>query len=176
MDGDHVIDAAHDQTYIGTTSPKWTAGLNNTWTYRDFDLNIYMVARWGQMIDNELTGAYDPQGKSNFPAYLDYWTPEHPSNHFPRPAQTNFYNYVGYYTLSYIDGSYWKLKTVSLGYTLPQKWCTKIGISKLMLYVTANNLLSVAHNELIRDYDAERGGSAKAPLQRQFIVGLNLDF
>ena len=176
LDGDHVIDAAHDQTYIGTTSPKWTAGLNNTWTYRDFDLNIYMVARWGQMIDNELTGAYDPQGKSNFPAYLDYWTPEHPSNHFPRPAQTNFYNYVGYYTLSYIDGSYWKLKTVSLGYTLSQKWCTKIGISKLRLYVTANNLLSVAHNELIRDYDAERGGSAKAPLQRQFIVGLNLDF
>ena len=36
---------------------------------------------------------------------------------FPRPAQTNFYNYLGYESLNYIDGSDWKIKTVSLGYT-----------------------------------------------------------
>jgi hypothetical protein len=51
-----------------------------------------------------------------------------------------------------------------------------LGVSKLRAYVTANNLFSFAKNHLIQDYDAERGGSAKAPLQRQFIFGLNLDF
>ena len=120
--------------------------------------------------------AYDPQGKGNFPAYLNYWTPENPSNDFPRPAQTNFYNYLGYESLNYIDGSYWKIKTVSLGYTFPKSLTSKLGVSKLRAYVTANNLFSFAKNHLIQDYDAERGGSAKAPLQRQFIFGLNLDF
>ena len=105
-----------------------------------------------------------------------YWTPENPSNDFPRPAQTNFYNYLGYQTLNYIDGSYWKIKTVSLGYTFPKSLTSKLGVSKLRAYVTANNLFSFAKNHLIQDYDAERGGSAKAPLQRQFIFGLNLDF
>ena len=107
---------------------------------------------------------------------MNYWTPENPSNDFPRPAQTNFYNYLGYQTLNYIDGSYWKIKTVSLGYTFPKSLTSKLGVSKLRAYVTANNLFSFAKNHLIQDYDADRGGSAKAPLQRQFIFGLNLDF
>ena len=84
------------KTYLGSQSPKWTGGFNNNFSYKDFDLNVYIIARWGQMIDYELTGSYDPQGKGNFPAYLNYWTPENPSNDFPRPAQTNFYNYLGY--------------------------------------------------------------------------------
>ena len=165
-----------DETYLGSQSPKWTGGFNNNFSYKNFDLNVYIIARWGQMIDYELTGSYDPQGKGNFPAYLNYWTPENPSNDFPRPAQTNFYNYLGYQTLNYIDGSYWKIKTVSLGYTFPKSLTSKLGVSKLRAYVTANNLFSFAKNHLIQDYDAERGGSAKAPLQRQFIFGLNLDF
>lgn len=143
---------------------------------KSFAFRFATPTRWGQMIDYELTGSYDPQGKGNFPAYLNYWTPENPSNDFPRPAQTNFYNYLGYQTLNYIDGSYWKIKTVSLGYTFPKSLTSKLGVSKLRAYVTANNLFSFAKNHLIQDYDAERGGSAKAPLQRQFIFGLNLDF
>ena len=175
LNGDYIIDDK-DETYLGSQSPKWTGGFNNNFSYKDFDLNVYIIARWGQMIDYELTGSYDPQGKGNFPAYLNYWTPENPSNDFPRPAQTNFYNYLGYQTLNYIDGSYWKIKTVSLGYTFPKSLTSKLGVSKLRAYVTANNLFSFAKNHLIQDYDAERGGSAKAPLQRQFIFGLNLDF
>ena len=175
LDGNFIIDD-NDRTYLGSQSPKWTGGLNNNFSYKNFDLNVYIIARWGQMIDYELAGAYDPQGKGNFPAYLNYWTPENPSNDFPRPAQTNFYNYLGYESLNYIDGSYWKIKTVSLGYTFPKSLTSKLGVSKLRAYVTANNLFSFAKNHLIQDYDAERGGSAKAPLQRQFIFGLNLDF
>lgn len=172
---DNIIDEK-DEVYLGSQSPKWTGGFNNNFSYKNFDLNVYVIARWGQMINYELTGAFDPQGKGNFPSYLKYWTPENPSNDFPRPAQTNFYNYIGYQTLNYIDGSYWKIKTVSLGYTLPKATVSKWGISKLRVYLTANNLFSFAKNHLIKDYDAERGGSAKAPLQRQFIFGLNLDF
>lgn len=175
LNGDRIIDE-NDKTYIGSTSPKWSGGFSNNFIYKNFDMTVYVIARWGQMINYELGGSYDPQGKSNFPAYLNYWTPENPSNDYPRPNQTNFYNYLGYHTLSYIDGSYWKLKTISLGYSFPERWMKRVGVSKLRVYVTANNLFSFAKNHLIQDYDAERGGSAKAPLQRQFIFGVNLDF
>ena len=176
LNGDHIIDPTNDRTYIGSTSPKWTAGFNNNFRYKDFDLNVYLIARWGQFIDYQFGGAYDPQGRSNFPAHFNYWTPENPSNDFPRPNQTEYYNYLGYYTTEFVDGSYWKIKTISLGYTVPKAFANKFGISNLRFYVTANNVFSQARNHLIKDYDAERGGSATAPLQRQFIFGINLDF
>ena len=175
LNGDHVIDGA-DRTYIGSTSPKWTAGFNNTFRYKDFDLNIYLIARWGQYMDYQFGGAYDPYGKKNFPSYFNYWTPENPSNDFPRPAQTDLFNYIGYQSLEYIEGSYWKLKTVSLGYTFPKKIMDKVGISRLRVYLTANNVFSMSGNHLVKHYDAERGGADTDPLQRQFIFGVNLDF
>jgi TonB-linked SusC/RagA family outer membrane protein len=175
LNGDYIIDS-NDRGYIGSTSPKWTAGFNNTFNYKNFDLNVYLIARWGQFINYEFAGAYDPSGTKNFPSYFNYWTPENPSNDFPRPAVQPFYNYIGYQSLQYIEGSYWKIKTVSLGYTLPKKTVNRFGASNLRVYLTANNLLSVAANHLIKDYDAERGGSAKSPLQRQFVFGINLDF
>ena len=176
LNGDNVIDPTNDRTYIGSTSPKWTAGFNNNFRYKNFDLNVYLIARWGQYIDYQMGGAYDPQGRSNFPAHFNYWTPENPSNDFPRPNQTEYYNYIGYQTTQYVDGSYWKIKTISLGYTVPESFAGKLGISRLRFYLTANNVFSKARNHLIQDYDAERGGEATAPLQRQFIFGINLDF
>ena len=75
LNGDYIIDDK-DETYLGSQSPKMDSGFNNNFSYKNFDLNVYIIARWGQMIDYELAGSYDPQGKGNFPAYLNYWTPE----------------------------------------------------------------------------------------------------
>ncbi len=175
LNGDFIIDEVNDVTYIGSTAPKWTLGFNNTFSYNNFDLNIYAIARWGQMMDYEFTGTYDSQGKGNQPAYFNYWTPENPSNDFPRPNLTNFYNYLGYQTYSYIDGSYIKLKTVTLGYKLPKATLEKMKLNSLRFYVTANNLFTWTKSDLVQHYDAERGGSAKNPLLRQFVFGVNLD-
>lgn len=175
LNKDSVIDEVNDVQYIGTTSPKWTAGLNNSFRLGNFDLNIYIIARWGHMMTYDFTGAYDPQGKGNQPAYLNYWTPENPSNDFPRPALTNFFNYRGYQALNYIDASYAKLKTVSLGYTFPTELIKKWWMSGLRMYVSANNLYTIARSHLVKDYDPERGGSAKSPLQRQFVFGVNVN-
>lgn len=176
LNGDHIIDATNDVTYIGSTSPDWSLGFNNTFKYKNFDLNLYLIARWGQMMAYDFTASYDPQGKGNQPAYLNYWTPENPSNDFPRPDLTNFYNYLGYQSLNYIDGSYLKLKTLSIGYNVPKSLLTKVNITNLRIYATANNLFTIAKSHLVKDYDPERGGSAKAPLQRQFMFGVNLEF
>ena len=64
LNGDYISDD-NDETYLGSQSPKWTGGFNNNLSYKNFDLNVYIIARWGQMIDYELTGSYDPQGKGD---------------------------------------------------------------------------------------------------------------
>lgn len=175
-DGDMNITAA-DRQYLGSRSPKWTAGLNNSFSYKGFDLNVYMVMRWGQMIDAEFLGRFDPSGVSNSPDYLNYWTPENPSNDFPRPKKDGkLFDYYGYMSLNYIDGSYFKIKNVNFGYTLPSKLTNQIGINKLRVYATASNLLTASKNHLIQNYDPERGGSETMPLTKQLVFGLNLNF
>lgn len=176
LNGDHIIDDVNDVTYIGSTSPKWTLGFNNSFSYKNFDLNIYTIARWGQMMEYDLTASYDPQGKGNQPAYLDYWTEENPTNDFPRPGLTDFYNYLGYQSYNFVDGSYIKLKTVTLGYRIPKKTLERIKLEGVRFYLTGNNLISWAKSDLVQDYDAERGGDARSPLLRQFVFGVNLDF
>lgn len=180
----HVVDYTQDgnittadRQYLGSASPKWTAGLNNTISYKGFDLNMYLVARWGQMINAQFIGRYDPSGVANFPSYFSYWTPENPSNDFPRPKKDgHLYDYFGYMSLNYVDGSYVKLKTVSLGYTIPATITKKVGISKLRLYATASNLLTVVKSHMIKYYDPERGGDETMPLTKQLVFGVNLGF
>lgn len=175
-DGDMNITAA-DRQYLGSRSPKWTGGLNNSISYKGFDLNVYMLLRWGQMIDAEFLGRFDPSGVSNSPVNLDYWTPENPSNDFPRPKKDGkLYDYYGYMSLNYIDGSYFKIKNLSLGYTLPSKLTNQFGISKFRLYATASNLFTASKSHLIQNYDPERGGSETMPLTKQLVFGFNLNF
>lgn len=175
-DGDMNITSA-DRQYLGSRSPKWTAGLNNSISYKGFDVNVYMVMRWGQMIDAEFLGRFDPSGVSNSPAYLNYWTPENPSNDFPRPKKDGkLFDYYGYMSLNYIDGSYFKIKNVNFGYTIPAKITNQVGINKLRIYATASNLLTASKSHLIQNYDPERGGSETMPLTKQLVFGLNLNF
>lgn len=175
-DGDYNITSA-DRQYLGSRSPKWTAGFNNTFSYKGFDLGVYMLLRWGQMIDAQFLGRFDPSGVSNSPAYLDYWTPENPSNDFPRPKKDGkLYDYYGYMSLNYVDGSYFKIKNINLGYTLPASLTNRWGINKLRVYATASNPLTVSKSHLIQNYDPERGGDEKMPLTKQLVFGLNFNF
>lgn len=175
LDGDHIISAT-DMTYIGSSVPKWFTGLQNNFTYRNFDLSVYVFARYGQMIDAQFLGRYNPDGKGNGPAIINYWTPENPTNDFPRPMYgSTLTNYPGYQTLTFVDGSYFKIRNLSLGYTLPQKIAGKISASRLRIYATASNLLTITKSRFIKDYDPERGGAESWPLSREVVFGVNLD-
>ena len=177
LNNDSVIDATHDRTYIGSRVPDWTLGFQNTFAYKGFDLSIYLLARWGQMIENELLARYNPSGTGNGPAYIDYWTPENPTNDFPQPKPgMNLNEYTGYQTLNIVDGSYFKIKNITIGYTLPQKSSSKILINRLRIYATASNLLVIAKSHLVKYYDPENKGSEKFPMSKQIVFGINVDF
>lgn len=174
---DGKIDAVNDKVVIGGNNrPKWYGGLNNTFNYKGFDLSFYIFARWGQTINPNFLLRYDRQGNlSNSATVIDYWTPENPTNEYPRPnANVSTASTLYYTTLSYVDGSYVKLKTVSLGYTFPK--FKNLPISNLRIYITGNNLLTWTKSSKLDEYDPERGGGESFPMTRNYTVGLSVDF
>ncbi|OMP80363.1 SusC/RagA family TonB-linked outer membrane protein [[Flexibacter] sp. ATCC 35208] len=173
---DSVINNA-DRKYLGSPVPKWSIGWQHTFNYRAFDLGIFVVARWGQMIYGEFLGRYNAGGENGGPAFVNYWTPENPTNDYPRPKKsTKFSDYAGYQSMLYIDGSYFKVKNITLGYTLPHAVSSRLSIDNLRVYATAANIFTKARSHLLKYYDPERGGAESSPLSKQVVVGLNVDF
>lgn len=170
QNGDGKIDAVNDRTILGTPRPKWSGGLDNTLKYKGFDLNFFIFARIGQMINADRYARFDAQGVGNSTAGLDYWTPENPTNAYPRPNKNGGLKYLS--TLGYQDGSFARIRNVSLGYNLPAKVFKGGVIKGIRVYATGKNL----HTFTKLDYDPERGGSENFPMTKLYIIGLNANF
>jgi hypothetical protein len=175
LDGNGIIDQ-YDRTFIGSTVPKWVAGFQNNFSYKGFDLGVYLFARWGQMVNAQFLGRFDPSGNANGPS-LDYWTPNNATNDFPAPQKGSVISSInGYQTLTYVDGSFFKIKNVTLGYTLPASFTKRFKVDNVRLYATGSNLFTKANSHLLSNYDPEGQGNESAPLSRLFVFGLNLGF
>ena len=171
--------SANDYQVLGHNSPDWSLGLQNTLKYKNFDLSIYMYMRWGQMIKYDMLTEYDPTGKNNYPTYFDVWSETNPSNDFPAmdASITNkLAYYPGFASLAYVDGSFFKIKNITLGYSLPAKLQKKLGLTNLRVYGTITNPLIIRKSHLLKDYDPEMNGSYDFPLTRQLVFGLNVSF
>ncbi len=176
INGDSVINTS-DRTYLGSTVPDFVLGFQNNFTYKNFDLGVFLFWRYGQMMNAEFLGRYNPSGEGSGPANLNYWTPENPTNDFPRPRQGQRYiDIPAYQAIPFIDGSFFKVKNITLGYTFAKPVISKIGASNIRLYATGNNIFTKAKSHLAKDYDPERGGAESGPLSRQFVFGMNVGF
>ncbi|UYQ94877.1 TonB-dependent receptor [Chitinophaga horti] len=169
---DSVINS-EDRVVLGAQVPRWSGGINNDIRWKSFDLNIYVFARIGQWINSEYAAKYDPQGLENS-GKVDYWTPENPTNAYPRPNSSVSMSGTPFIsTLGYRDGSFIKIRNVSLGYSLPSEAARRIRMSALRVYVTGKNLATFSK---VKDYDPERGGQLSFPLTRMYVAGLNVTF
>jgi len=167
---------ADDKQMIGHASPDWSLGFQNTFTFYNFDLSIYMYTRQGQMIYYDPITWYSSSGGS-FPSYFNYWTSTNPSNDFPALDSSRNWQSDEYYTsLAYVDGSFFKVKNITLGYTMPLNLCRKIGLTNLRVYGTITNPFVKAFSRFIEDYDPEMGGGVDFPLTKQLVFGINLSF
>lgn len=181
-DKDNVYNvSANDYQVLGHKNPDWTMGFKNTFTYKGFDLSVYMYWRWGQTIYYDMLGYYDPTGgtNNNFPTYYDYWTKETGDryHYFPALNASNSQNNIlGFSALGYVDGSFFKIKNITLGYTLPRSCGKKVGIENLRVYATITNPLVLQKSDLLKNYDPEMGGSIDYPLTKQLVFGVNLTF
>ena len=170
INGDGWIDQSTDYTYVGSQSPKWFAGFNNDLSYKDFDLNIYIYARWGHWGDNPLAN-FSPSTGGRYET-MDYWVAgTNEGGSFPALMQNyNFYDYKGYTAYWYCEQSFIRLKRVTLGYTLPKSALRSLGgIEKVRVYATVNNPLCYVKNDWMKEFDPEQQ-------QRSITFGLNVNF
>jgi hypothetical protein len=153
--------------------PTWSGGISNTFKYYNFDLDVYVFARVGQWINSEYAAKYDPQGLENS-ANFNYWTPDRETNDYPRPNASVSKDGTPFIkTLGYKDGSFVKIRNISLGYSLPSGILKRSHLSSLRIYVTGKNLFTFSK---VKDYDPERGGDLSNPLTKMYVAGLNVEF
>ncbi|AYB32553.1 SusC/RagA family TonB-linked outer membrane protein [Chryseolinea soli] len=183
---DGVIDDK-DRTIIGHALPKYTWGLNNTLSFKNFTLNFFFQASQGNNMNN-LNRMFleDMNGEHNVlaDAALNRWTPTNPSNEYPRALAKRTAD-VGTISSKFIeDASYIRLKNVNLAYNVPSMMLDRFGMRSLRIYVSATNLFTSTN---YRGYDPEGSsyGTATAypgidqgryPLTKTYLVGLNLGF
>jgi TonB-linked SusC/RagA family outer membrane protein len=139
LDGDGIVDPTNDRDVLGDSNPDFFGGMVNTFSYKGFELNVFLQYNYGNEIFNvnkaELT---TPTGGNNvFRSLLDRWTPTNPSNIYPK-ASTNRAVLVSDFFIE--DGSYLKLKTLSLSYGFPM--IKSKHIRGIRVYVTGQNLLT----------------------------------
>lgn len=164
-----------DRRILGHQNPNWILGLNNNFRYRDFDLSVFIMGRFGQTIMSDLLGYYtgeDSRTKNQI-AGTDYWTESNQGAYYPRPGTGNKQSKF-YPALRVADGSFAKVKNITLGYTLPQKLTRKALIERLRVYATAYNPWIIVNDSKLKGTDPETGGSDAFPTYKQFVFGINL--
>jgi len=171
QDGDGII-TPDDRAILGSNVPKFNLGVNNRISYKGIDLTVFVFARQGSMIVSEANGSYKIDARENGPR-VDYWTPENPTNAYPRPnAGTSTGNARYFSTLRYADGSFVKIRDITLGYNFPETITEMLSISRLRVYATAKNYFVWSD---LGGYDPERGGSLSFPMTRQLLFGVNIE-
>lgn len=139
LDGDGVI-TSNDRTIIGNGNPDWYGGITNTFSLYGFDLSFLLQFTVGNDVYNAQR-MFSTQSRlemmNNLVEIKDRWTATNASNKVPSAK-----GYVPYdvYSRFIEDGSFLRLKNLTLGYTLPEKLTKKFYLSKVRLYGTAQNL------------------------------------
>ncbi len=179
----YSYNATNDYQIVGHNTPDFSLGFQNTFKFKNFDLGIYSYMRWGQTINYVMMGWYQPSGLSTnaspartFPRNFNYWTPENPSNDFPVMNFQTGTSMLGFSGLNYVDGSFFKIKNISLGYTLPENLAKKVAMRSVRFYSTITNPLVITKSHLLKDYDPEMNGEMDYPLTKQLVLGLNVSF
>lgn len=183
QDGDGII-TPDDRTAIGNAIPKWYGGFNNTINYKKFDFGVFVQFNYGNDIYNatRLYATQSRSGRRNMLAEVaDRWTPTHASNKVP---STNGYTTNDIYSRFVEDGSFIRLKSLSLGYTLPTSFTKKVYMSRARVFTSAQNLVTFTGYS---GYDPEVSSFSNNPMtpgvdwgayprSKVFTFGLEVQF
>jgi TonB-linked SusC/RagA family outer membrane protein len=184
--GDGKI-TADDKTVLGKSTPDGYGTFTNTFKYKNFDFAVELQFDYGNQVMN-LTrhSGQDRTGQANsYATVLDAWTPTHQNTSIAedRPAYVRYQTEI--YSTKVEDGSFVRGKMVTLGYTFPKDMTSKIGMSRLRLYLQAQNLFLITK---YTGYDPETStynGSSNFtqgiqfydyPKPRTFLFGVNASF
>ena len=145
LNGDGIINA-DDRTMIGRGLPIHTGGFTNNFEYKGFDLNIFFRWSYGNDILNANrlffeSGFQKKKDLNQFASFANRWTPENPNSDIPAATNSGSNNVFSSRIIE--DGSFLKLQSITLGYTIPKTFLSKYKINNARLYVAASNLWTI---------------------------------
>ncbi|WP_205943016.1 SusC/RagA family TonB-linked outer membrane protein [Pedobacter frigidisoli] len=181
---DGKIDDTYDREIIGSSQPDWEGGMTQRVGYKGFDFTVVVFARIGGILSSAIEGG---NGISTYAGTynnlrVNYWTPNNNEDRFPKPntnptGVNGLPNYLS--TLGYYDGSFVKIRTMSLGYNLPTSIIQKIGARSVRVYATASDPFTLFSPYVkAGGLDPESAGTIgiDTPPLRSFLFGLNVSF
>ncbi len=180
---DGVIDEA-DRTVLGNANPKFIWGMNNSFYWKNFDLSFFIQGVHGNKIVNAYLfeiGALTAETNVLREFYENRWTPQNPNNEYPKvnPAERNTFS-----DAQVEDGSFVRIKNITLGYALPSSVLQRAHLESLRIYASVNNPFTFTK---YRGYDPEVNAFGQSnllqgidyggyPLAKSFIGGLQIRF
>jgi TonB-linked SusC/RagA family outer membrane protein len=184
LNGDGIINL-NDYTVIGDPNPDFIGGFNNDFRYKGFDLSVFFQFSEGNDILNANRNMFENGtptilNLNQYASYKNRWTPNNPTSDIPR------YNGYGQnlYTQRVVeDGSFLRLKTVSLGYNIPKQLLQKLGVKFVRVYASGQNLYTWTNYSGIDPEVSTRQSTltpgldfSPYPRQRTFVFGINVSF
>lgn len=173
-DGNGQI-TADDRVIIGSKLPVWTAGLTNTFMYKNWSLSVFLNGVFDVTKENE-TVKFERQlfnKNVNYINNINYWTPENRSNEYTRLG----YNETKH--TFYTSASFIRIQDINLAYQFPKEAIKKIGLEALTTYVNGRNLFTFSDAKKFTtniEQDKYSLDASGYPTQRVFIIGLNVTF
>lgn len=177
-----------DRVFLGSAVADFSLGMTNRFNYKGFDVSFFVFGRFGSMIRS----AFHDNFNSLFGRYnnlaVDYWTPNNPTNSYPRPNQNQErpkYNQ----SMSYFNGTFVKVRNINFGYNFAPELAKRIGFSSLRIYSSIQNpFIFSEYRKIHKGIDPEtfidgeqgvEGGVVNAniaPPVVQYTFGINAKF
>ncbi len=178
LNSDGVIND-EDRTVIGDPNPKWLFSMDNTFSYKGFELTIYLQGVAGNQIFNvndiDMTGMYAAYNQTT--AVLKRWTGEGTSDTMPRAVYGDPNENTRISDRYVENGSYLRVKSLSLAYNFPKRWLAKLQIENARLSFSCENLATISgYSGFDPEVDINGIDSYRYPLSRTFSIGLNFNF
>lgn len=181
VDGDGVV-TENDRTYIGDAIPDFTYGITLTAAYKGLDLTVFGTGSYGNDIFHaSYRPDYKESNKMKEVFYDNRWTVDNPNGTVPRSNANNMDKYITSDAMVY-DGSYFKIKQIQLGYTLPKSWLNKVYIGNMRLYCSLDDFFTFTKYP---GFDPESSSNATSgmgidkggyPTSKKVVFGINVEF
>ncbi|WP_178987780.1 SusC/RagA family TonB-linked outer membrane protein [Winogradskyella schleiferi] len=169
-----------DRVFIDP-NPDWFGSLSTTIAYKGFDLFVDFYAVEGATKINPFLNEYNNGGTLRGDlngVKVDYYTPENPSTTFPRPNKDSADQYLN--SMAVKDASYIRLRTVSLGYTLAEKFTSKLNFEQIRLYATATNVFTntdyIGYSPEVNIRSTFSNADTGYPDAKAFTFGIRIKF
>lgn len=171
-----------DLTYIGDAIPDFTYGITLSASYKGLDLTIFGTGSYGNNIFNCVNRPDQPaSNKQRDLFYKDRWTTEHTNATQPKAGAADMDKYACSSAMVF-DGSYFKIKQIQLGYSLPKQLIRHIAVSGARLYVSLDDFFTFTK---YKGFDPEASANSTSgmgidkgayPTSKKVVFGLNIDF